>query len=86
MLSFYHPHSPQESAFTLLGNGSDCFSILLYLWFILSPQELFDLLMDMLDERGINDEFIGHLVDYCTAYENKQYVGFLNSLKSFADK
>ncbi|GFO46518.1 retroviral-like aspartic protease 1 [Plakobranchus ocellatus] len=48
--------------------------------------ELFDLLMDMLDERGINDEFIGHLVDYCTAYENKQYVGFLNSLKSFADK
>ncbi|GFR65727.1 complement component 1 Q subcomponent-binding protein, mitochondrial [Elysia marginata] len=48
--------------------------------------ELFDLLMDMLDERGINDEFIGHLVDYCTAYENKQYVGFLNRLKSFADK
>lgn len=48
--------------------------------------ELFDLLMDMLDERGINDEFIGHLVDYCTAYENKQYVSFLNSLKSFAEK
>jgi len=48
--------------------------------------ELFDLLMDMLDERGINDEFIAQLVDFCTAYENKQYIEFLKSLKSFADK
>jgi len=48
--------------------------------------ELFDLLMDMLDERGINDEFIAELVDYCTSYENKQYIGFLKSLKDFADK
>merc|ERR1719244_2027754 len=48
--------------------------------------ELFDLLMDMLDERGINDEFIAELVDYCTSYENKQYIEFLKSLKSFADK
>jgi len=48
--------------------------------------ELFDLLMDMLDERGVNDEFINNLVDYCTAYENKQYINFLKSLKTFADK
>lgn len=48
--------------------------------------ELFDLLMDMLDERGINDEFISQLVDYCTAYENKQYITFLKSLKAYADK
>jgi len=48
--------------------------------------ELFDLLMDMLDERGINDEFISELVDYCTSYENKQYIDFLKSLKDFADK
>lgn len=48
--------------------------------------ELFDLLMDMLDERGINDEFIMQLVDFCTAYENKQYIGFLQNLKTFADK
>lgn len=48
--------------------------------------ELFDLLMDLLDERGINDEFISQLVDYCTAYENQQYITFLQSLKGFADK
>jgi len=48
--------------------------------------ELFDLLMDMLDERGVNDEFINNLVDYCTAYENKQYINFLKGLKAFADK
>lgn len=48
--------------------------------------ELYDLLMDTLDERGINDEFISQMVDYCTAYEMKQYVGFLKGLKSFAEK
>jgi len=48
--------------------------------------ELFDLLMDMLDERGINDEFIAQLVDYCTVYENKQYINFLQNLKSFVEK
>ncbi|BFZ18351.1 hypothetical protein BsWGS_21390 [Bradybaena similaris] len=48
--------------------------------------ELFDLLMDMLDERGINDEFITQLVNYCTAYENKQYISFLQNLKAFAEK
>uniref|UniRef100_A0A0B6Y706 Complement component 1 Q subcomponent-binding protein, mitochondrial n=1 Tax=Arion vulgaris TaxID=1028688 RepID=A0A0B6Y706_9EUPU len=48
--------------------------------------ELFDLLMDMLDERGINDEFIAHLIDFCTAYENKQYVNFLQNLKKFVEK
>ncbi|XP_005093692.1 conserved regulator of innate immunity protein 3 [Aplysia californica] len=48
--------------------------------------ELFDLLMDMLDERGVNDEFISQLVEYCTAYENKQYIGFLKGLKTFAEK
>ncbi|CAG5135784.1 unnamed protein product [Candidula unifasciata] len=48
--------------------------------------ELFDLLMDMLDERGINDEFITQLVNFCTVYENKQYINFLQSLKAFAEK
>ncbi|KAH9525507.1 Complement component 1 Q subcomponent-binding protein, mitochondrial [Bulinus truncatus] len=48
--------------------------------------ELFDLMMDMLDERGINDEFITQMVDFCTAYENHQYIGFLQKLKAFAEK
>lgn len=48
--------------------------------------ELFDLLMDLLDERGINDEFIAQLVNFCTVYENKQYINFLQNLKAFAEK
>lgn len=48
--------------------------------------ELHDLLMDMLDERGVNDQFICQLVDFCTAYENSLYINLLKSLKNFADK
>jgi len=48
--------------------------------------ELHDLLMDMLDERGVNDQFICQLVDYCTAYENSLYINLLKDLKNFADK
>lgn len=42
--------------------------------------------MDLLDEKGVNDEFIAHLVDYCTAYESKEYISFLQGLKTFAEK
>lgn len=48
--------------------------------------ELFDLLVDKLDKRGIKDEFVGQLANYCTAYENKQYIRFLQNLKAFAWK
>ncbi|XP_076473004.1 complement component 1 Q subcomponent-binding protein, mitochondrial-like [Babylonia areolata] len=47
---------------------------------------LYDLLMDMLDERGINEEFINQLVEYSTGYEHSRYLSFLKNLKSFAEK
>ncbi|PVD33035.1 hypothetical protein C0Q70_08483 [Pomacea canaliculata] len=47
---------------------------------------LYDLLMDMLDERGINDEFANQLVDFSSSYEHSKYVEFLKNLKSFAEK
>lgn len=47
---------------------------------------LYDLLMDMLDERGINDEFINQLMDFCTVYEHKRYLSFLDGIKKFVDK
>ncbi|XP_071094470.1 complement component 1 Q subcomponent-binding protein, mitochondrial-like [Haliotis cracherodii] len=47
---------------------------------------LYDLLMDMLDERGINDEFINNFVEFSTAYEHGKYLGFLKNLKSFVEK
>ncbi|KAL8613979.1 hypothetical protein ACOMHN_023214 [Nucella lapillus] len=47
---------------------------------------LYDLLMDMLDERGINEEFVNQLVDYSTSYEHSRYLEFLKNLKGFAEK
>ena len=43
---------------------------------------MYDLLMDMLDERGIGNDFIMKLVDYCTSYEHDQYVSFLEMFKA----
>jgi len=46
---------------------------------------LYDLLMNLLEERGISNEFAEKLSDYATAYEHKQYIGILQNLKSFAE-
>lgn len=60
-------------------------------WFLKFPvlltyfvplQTLYDMLMDMLDERGIDDTFVNNMVDFATSYEHKQYVEFLEKLKS----
>lgn len=40
------------------------------------------MLMDMLDERGIDDTFINNMVDFATTYEHSQYVEFLEKLQS----
>ena len=40
------------------------------------------MLMDMLDERGIDDTFVNNMVDFATSYEHKQYIEFLDKLKS----
>ncbi|KAK7088743.1 complement component 1 Q subcomponent-binding protein, mitochondrial-like [Littorina saxatilis] len=47
---------------------------------------LYDLLMDMLDERGINEEFANQLVEFSTSYEHTRYLAFLKHLKSFVEK
>ena len=54
--------------------------------FFLNLQNLYDLMMDMLDERGINEEFANQLVEFSTAYEHSRYLAFLKDLKSFAEK
>lgn len=43
---------------------------------------MYDLLMDMLDERGISNDFVVKLVDFCTSYEHDQYVSFLEKFKA----
>ena len=46
-------------------------SIFFYFYFLIVLQTLYDMLMDMLHDRGINDEFIQSLTDYSTAYEQE---------------
>jgi len=38
-------------------------------------------LMNMLDERGINSDFVHELIDFCTLYEQKLYVNLLEHLQ-----
>ena len=38
--------------------------------------------MDMLDDRGVNNDFMTSLVDFATSYEHDQYVNFLETLKT----
>ncbi len=42
------------------------------------------MLLNMLEDRGIDAQFVEQLVDFCTAYEHKKYVSFLEGLQEFA--
>jgi len=44
---------------------------------------LYDLLMNVLEDRGIDQEFAKNLVEYATVYEHGQYVNLLENLKKF---
>lgn len=47
---------------------------------------LYDLFMTMLEERGINSEFVEQMSDYCSAYEHSLYINLLEDLNKFASK
>ena len=40
----------------------------------------------MLEDRGINAEFMDELLEFSTTFEHKQYIGFLEQLREFAKK
>ena len=46
-------------------------------------QNLYDMLLNMLEERGITADFINELVDFSTAFEHRKYIGLLEDLKDF---
>ena len=48
--------------------------------------EMYEKLMDMLDERKIDNEFANELINLSTGYEHKEYIKFLTDLKSFVDE
>ncbi|XP_043198814.1 complement component 1 Q subcomponent-binding protein, mitochondrial-like isoform X1 [Amphibalanus amphitrite] len=47
---------------------------------------LYDLLMNMLEERGVSNDFAGKLSDFCTEYEHKCYIALLEGLRGFVSK
>jgi len=49
---------------------------------IMDPM-MYDLLMNMLEERGITNSFAEQLQDYCSAYDQKCYVDLLQKIKNF---
>ncbi|XP_061181537.1 complement component 1 Q subcomponent-binding protein, mitochondrial-like [Saccostrea echinata] len=48
--------------------------------------EMYEKLMDMLDERRIDNEFAKELIDFSTSYEHNEYIKFLTTFKSFVDE
>jgi len=48
--------------------------------------ELYDKLVNLLEEHGIGEEFANQLADYSTAYEHRQYIGLLEKLQEFVKK
>jgi len=44
---------------------------------------LYDLFMNMLEERGINNEFVEKLSEFSTDYEHDLYVDMLRKLQTF---
>lgn len=47
---------------------------------------LYDLLMSILEDRGIDQGFGKNLIEYCTVYEHDQYVKLLKDLNKFFSK
>lgn len=45
---------------------------------------LYDLLMTLLEEKGISNEFVEKLSNLSTAYENSSYIALLENLQKFA--
>ena len=46
--------------------------------------QLYDILLNLLDERGIGEKFANELAEFTTAYEHSQYIGLLEKLKNFS--
>ena len=45
--------------------------------------QLYDLYMNMLEERGITQEFADNLSEYCSAYEHSLYIKMLEDVQKF---
>lgn len=55
----------------------------LHIFFFVFLQYLYDLLMNLMEEKGISNEFVEKMSDLATAYEHSSYIGLLESLSKF---
>jgi complement component 1 Q subcomponent-binding protein len=46
--------------------------------------QLYDILLNLLEERGMGEEFANELADFATSYEHLQYIKLLEKLKDFS--
>lgn len=55
-------------------------------WIYIFFQQLYDHLMNYLEERGVSEEFADKLSGVCSDYEHSLYVGLLEKLQAFVHK
>ncbi|XP_033748182.1 conserved regulator of innate immunity protein 3-like [Pecten maximus] len=48
--------------------------------------QIYDKLMDLLDNRGVGDEMIAAMREFCRAYDHHLYVNLLCKMKEFVDE
>lgn len=48
--------------------------------------QLYDILLNLLEERGVGETFANELAEFSTSYEHQQYIGLLEKLSKFATK
>ena len=46
--------------------------------------QLYDILLNLLEERGLGEAFANELADFSTSYEHLQYINLLEKLKDFS--
>lgn len=46
--------------------------------------QLYDILLNLLEERGLGEEFANELAEFATSYEHLQYINLLEKLKDFS--
>lgn len=44
---------------------------------------MYDMILNMMEERGLDAKFAEEIVQFATSYEHKQYISFLDRLKNF---
>ena len=51
--------------------------------YLLYVQNLYDMLLKLLEERGIDGDFVDQLTNFSTSYEHSKYVDVLEQLHDF---